>query len=219
MKFEAALLILSGYFLGSIPTAYFAARAAKRIDLRFYGSGTVSGSMVYEHVAHWMIIPVGLIDIAKAAIPTWLALEMGLGEMVACLTGLAAIAGHNWPIYLGFTGGRGITPFLGVLLVLLPWGFPWMLGFLAIGFLLGDSAPWTLLSLISLPLLITWLKAPLVLELAIAGMFILTILKRLEANRRPLPVTGPDRWRVIFRRLLLDRDISNHKEWINRKPN
>ena len=216
---EATLLILGGYLLGSIPTAYLAARATRRIDLRRYGSGTVSGSMVYEHVSHWMIVPVGLFDIAKAAIPTWLALELGMGETIASLAGLAAVAGHNWPIYLGFTGGRGISPFLGLLLVLLPWGFPWMLVFLAIGFILGDSAPWALFSLITMPLLIAWLKAPPVLCLTVAGMLLLTIMKRLEANQRPLPSPGPDRWKVITRRLFFDRDIQDHKEWIHRKPN
>ncbi len=216
---EAALLILGGYLLGSIPTAYLAAWATRQIDLRRYGSGTVSGSMVYEHVSHWMVVPVGLFDIAKAALPTWLALELGMGEVIASLAGLAAVTGHNWSIYLNFTGGRGLSPFLGLLLILLPWGFPWMLAFLAIGFFLGDSAPWALSSLISMPLLIAWLKAPPVLYLAVAGMFVLTIIKRLEANRRPLPPPASDHWKVILRRLLLDRDIRDHKEWIHRKPN
>ncbi|MGD9376141.1 MAG: hypothetical protein PVJ23_10195 [Anaerolineae bacterium] len=46
----------------------------------------------------------------------------------------------------------------------------------------------------------------------------ITLLKRLEANRRPLPPTGPERRRIIMRRLLLDRDLSNHKEWLQRQP-
>jgi glycerol-3-phosphate acyltransferase PlsY len=213
------LLILGGYLSGSIPTAYLAAQATRHIDLRRFGSGTVSGSMVYEHVSHWMIIPVGIFDIAKAALPIWLALELGMGETIAGVVGLAAIAGHNWPIYLGFTGGRGISPFLGLLLVLFPWGFPWMLAFLAIGFALGDSAPWVLSSLISMPLLIARLEASLAIYMSVAGMILLTVVKRLEANRRPLPPPGVDRWKVVIRRLLLDRDIQDHQEWIRRKPN
>jgi glycerol-3-phosphate acyltransferase PlsY len=219
MNIEAVLLILGGYLIGSIPTAYLAGQATRHIDLRRYGSGTVSGSMVYEHVSHWMIVPVGLFDIAKGALPTWLGLQLGMGETITSVAGLAAVAGHNWPIYLGFTGGRGISPFLGLLLVLFPWGFPWMLVFLAIGFALGDSAPWALFSLISMPFLIAWLKAPPVLYLTVLGMILLTVVKRMEANRRPLPPPGHDRWRVVLLRLFLDRDILDHKKWIHRTPN
>jgi len=147
-------VILAGYLLGSIPTAYLVARVYKRIDIRQYGSGTVSGSMVYEHVGRFMVVPVGLFDIAKGAFPTWLALQLGLGETSAVLAGLAAVLGHNWPIYLRFTGGRGLSPFLGVMFVLSPWVSLWLLIFLAIGFLLGDSAPFALASLLTTPLLL-----------------------------------------------------------------
>ena len=157
-------LILFGYLLGSIPTAYLAARWKKHIDLRRYGSGTVSGSMVYEHVARWMVVPVGLFDVAKAALPAWLALElgdsMGGGEAAAVAAGLAAAVGHNWPVFLRFTGGRGLSTFLGLLLVVFPWGVPWLLGFLAVGFALGDSAPWALTGLVTLPLPMAWLGEP-----------------------------------------------------------
>jgi hypothetical protein len=49
-------------------------------------------------------------------------------------------------------------------------------------------------------------------------MLLLTLAKRLEANRRPLPPPGPERRRVILRRLLLDRDIASHVDWIRREP-
>ena len=216
---DAILLVFGGYLFGSIPTAYIAAQTTKHIDLRRYGSGTVSGSMVYEHVSHWMIVPVGLFDIAKGAFPTWLGLEIGTGEMIASLAGLAAVIGHNWPVYLKFTGGRGISPFMGLLLVMFPWGFPWMLAFLGIGFALGDSAPWALASMVTMPLLMAWLRAPSAMYLAVAIMVLLTIIKRLEANRTPLPSSHSEKWKVLLRRLFLDRDIVNHKDWIRRKPN
>ena len=216
---EDILLILASYLLGSIPTAYIVARWTRRIDLRRYGSGTVSGSMVYEHVSRWMVVPVGLFDLAKGALPTWLGLEMGMGETIATLAGLSAVLGHNWPIYLGFTGGRGLSPFMGLLLVIFPWGFPWMLVFLAIGFALGDSAPWALASLVSMPLLIAWMDGPKPVYWAAAAMTLLTLAKRLEANRRPLPPPGPERRKVVLSRLFLDRDIMDHKKWIRRRPN
>jgi glycerol-3-phosphate acyltransferase PlsY len=218
MIVQALLLIAGGYLLGSIPTAYLVGRWLKGKDLRQHGSGTVSGSMVFEHVARWAVVPVGLFDIAKAALPAWLGLQWGSGIAVAAAAGLAAVAGHNWPVFLRFTGGRGLGSFMGVLLVVFPWGFPWMLAFLAVGWVLGDSAPWALISLVTLPLLARVTGGPdVVTPLAIA-MLLLTLAKRLEANRRPLPPPGPGRRDVILRRLVYDRDIASHADWIQRKP-
>jgi glycerol-3-phosphate acyltransferase PlsY len=215
---ESALLILGGYLLGSIPTAYLAGRWLGKLDLRRYGSGTMSGSMVYEHVARWAVVPVGLFDMAKAALPAWLVLHLGLGEALAAAAGLAAVAGHNWPLFLHFTGGRGLGTFMGALLPIFPWGFPWMLVFLAVGWRLGDSAPWALAGLVTLPLFSVLVGGPGVVAPAAGAMLLLTLAKRLEANRRPLPTPGPERRQVILRRLLLDRDIASHAEWIGRRP-
>jgi len=219
MIVKSTLLIVAGYLMGSIPAAYLGSQWLKGIDLRRYGSGTVSGSMVWEHVARWAVVPIGLFDIAKAAFPAWLGLRLGLGMPVAAAAGLAAVAGHNWPLYLRFTGGRGLSSFMGVLLVIFPWGFPWMLAFLAVGWRLGDSTLWALVSLVTLPLFSYFLGGPAVVAPATGAMLLLTLAKRLEANRRPLPPPGPERRRVILRRLLLDRDIASHADWIRRQPN
>jgi glycerol-3-phosphate acyltransferase PlsY len=218
MTVQSALLVVAGYLLGSIPTAYLASRWLKGRDLRRYGSGTVSGSMVFEHVARWAVVPVGLFDLFKAAFPAWLGLRLGLGTPVAAAAGMASVAGHNWPVFLRFTGGRGLGCFMGVLLVLFPWGFPWMLGFLTVGWLLGDSAPWALASLVLLPALSSLLGGSDVVAPACGAMLLLTLVKRLEANRRPLPLAGAERWRVILRRLILDRDIASHTDWIRQSP-
>jgi len=218
MVVKSTLLVVAGYLIGSIPTAYLVSRWLKDIDLRRYGSGTVSGSMVWEHVSRWAIVPVGLFDVGKAALPAWLGLRLGLGMPIAAAAGLAAAAGHNWPLYLRFTGGRGLGCFMGVLLVIFPWGSLWLLVFLAIGWRLGDSAPWALVSLATLPLFAHVVNgSPVVAPLA-AAMLLLTLGKRLEANRRPLPPPGPERRRVILRRLFLDRDIASHPAWIQRRP-
>ena len=218
MRLGSVLLVLGGYLLGSIPTAYLVAKWFAKRDIRQYGSGTVSGSMIYEHVARWAVVPVGLFDLVKATVPAWLALYLDLGQPTAAAAGLAAVAGHNWPIFLSFTGGRGLGAFMGVLLVIFPWGSLWMLAFLAIGWRLGDSAPWALASLVSLPLFSYLLDGPGVVAPATGVMLLLTLAKRLEANRRPLLPPGPERRQMILRRLLLDRDIASHSEWLRREP-
>ncbi len=210
------LLILLAYLSGSIPTAYLAGKWLKGIDIRHYGSGTVSGSMVYEHVHRWTVVPVGIFDIAKAAVPTYLAIRFGFGENWAAGVGIAAIVGHNWPVFLKFTGGRGISPFLGVLLVLFPWADLWLLAFLATGFLLGDSAPFTLAGIATISPLDYWLGGPIAIHWVVAVMLIITAVKRVEANRRPWPDSWQERFKIFWMRLVFDRDIWQHGQWIHR---
>jgi glycerol-3-phosphate acyltransferase PlsY len=212
------LLIAAGYILGSIPTAYLAGRWIKGIDVQRYGTGTVSGSMIWEHVARWATVPVGLFDMGKATLPTWLGLHLGLGMPVAVAAGLAAVVGHNWSVFLRFRGGRGLGCFLGMLLAIFPWGWPWLLGLLTIGWLLGDSAPFALVGVASLPFFALLLDGPAALGPASGVMLLLTWAKRLEANGRPLPPAGPERRAVLLRRFFLDRDIASHAEWVQRGP-
>lgn len=212
------VLVILGYLIGSIPSAYLAGKWVKGIDLRQYGSGTVSGSMVWEHVAHWAVVPVGLFDIFKGTIACWLGLKLGGGAVVAALAGLAAVVGHNWPIYLKFTGGRGLSPFMGMMLVIFPWGTVWVLAALAIGYLFGDSGPWALASLITIPLLSHWLGGGSVVSWSAIAMAVITLIKRLEANGRSLPQDPTARRNVILLRLLFDRDIKSHVDWIRRTP-
>jgi len=210
-------IVLFAYLLGSIPSGYLAGKWLKGIDLREYGSGTVSGSMVWEHVAKWAVFPVGLFDIFKGALPTWLSLKLGLNEQAAMVVGLAAVVGHNWPIYLNFQGGRGLSPFLGELFVLFPWGMLILLVGLGIGNRLRSAAV-PLFTVILLPVFARMLNGPDYVVWLALGMTVITVVKRLEANRRPLPEDPQERREVILRRIFLDRDIQDFEEWIRREP-
>ena len=169
-----------------------------------------------------LLTPVGLalfvilfVLVVAASLWTDQAFDM---SWVVTNAGLAAAAGHNWPIFLRFVGGRGLGCFLGILLVIFPWGAPWLLAFLAAGRLLGSSAEWALASVALLPLFAYLLGgSPTAICLG-AALLLLTVAKRLEANRRPLPPPGPERRRVLLRRLIWDRDIASHQDWLDRKP-
>jgi len=211
------LMVLFAYLLGSIPSGYLAGKWIKGIDLREYGSGTVSASMVWEHVAKWAVFPVGIFDIFKGALPTWLSLKLGLSEQAAMVVGLAAVIGHNWPIYLNFQGGRGLSPFLGELFVLFPLGMLILLIGLGIGNRLKSPAV-PLFTIILLPVFAALFDGPKSMLWLALGMTIITVLKRLEANGRPLPEDPQERHEVILRRIFLDRDIQDHEEWIRREP-
>jgi glycerol-3-phosphate acyltransferase PlsY len=185
--------------------------------------------MVFEHVGRWAILPILVFDPLKATLPALLALWLDLGVLVAAGAGLAAVIGHNWPIYTRFYGGRGMATFAGVWLALFPPGALWMVVLLGIGWQLGDSAPWLLLTLLSMPLLAHLFNGPIMLGPVLLGgpvlvgqlagaMILITLAKRLEANRRPLPPPGPERLKVLLRRAFLDRDMASHEEWIRRQP-
>jgi glycerol-3-phosphate acyltransferase PlsY len=174
--------------------------------------------MAFEHVGRWAVIPVIIFDLGKAALPTWLGLYLGLGMPVAVTAGMAAVIGHSWPVFWRFHGGRGMGTFAGILLVVFPWGLAWLVALVALGWRLGDSAPMFLVSLITMPLLAYIVKGPEIVAWLCGAVLITTLIKRLEANRRPLPRPGPERRRVLLRRLFLDRDIANHEDWIRRGP-
>lgn len=229
MLVPSLLLIVGAYLLGSVSPAYLIGRWLGGKDLRQYGSGTLSGSMVYEHVSRRAIVPVALFDVFKSTIPALLALWLDLGVLVAAAAGLAASVGHNWPIFTRFHGGRGMATFAGAWLALFPPGAFWMGGLLGIGWRLGDSAPWLYVALLTAPLLAHLFNGPLMLGPVLLGgpalvgqmagaMILITLAKRLEANGRALPAAGPDRLKVLLRRAFLDRDMASHEDWIRRQP-
>jgi len=135
---------------------------------------------------------------------------------VALASGLAAVIGHNWPFYLGFKGGRGLATMLGILLVVFPWGALWLLVALGLGRLLRYTALAALVGVATLPFL-SWITAqPQAVAWACGGMLLLTVSKRLEANR--LPPLRTKRRQALVRRLLFDRDVGPRESWTERGP-
>ena len=209
------LAVLLGYLLGSIPSAYIAGRLIRGIDIRRYGSGSVSGSNVWVHVSKPALFAVGIADCAKGFVPVLLAQWLGLGLPTAALAGVAAVVGHDWSIYLKFTGGRGIGTSMGALaaldlrLAVVP------LAALALGRLLGNVPLVSGMGMISLPLWALAFGEPPAVTAACLALALLTVAKRLLGNPgQPLPTERS----VFVNRLLFDRDIRDREAWIGRTP-
>ena len=114
---DSILAILIAYCWGSIPTAYIVARRIQGIDIRDYGTGNVGASNVIIQMGKRLGIVIGLFDgLAKGTIPIIVMKVLDMGLLSQIGVGLASVAGHNWSIFLGFSGGRGVSTVLGTYL-------------------------------------------------------------------------------------------------------
>jgi len=112
--------IIIGYLLGSIPTAYIVSRIRKGIDIRNIGSGNMGGANIMREIGTHEGVFVGLFDIAKGAGAILIAQALNISELWVFGAGLAALVGHNFPVFAGFRGGRGSATVIGIFLVLAP---------------------------------------------------------------------------------------------------
>src|SRR5512138_1483173 len=109
-----ALAVLTAYLLGAIPFTQIVSRRLTGIDLRTVGTGTVSGTGLYNVAGLWPLVLGGGLDVAKGA---GAALLAGDSDPLRVLVGAAVVTGHCWSVFLGGAGGRGLSPSLGVLAV------------------------------------------------------------------------------------------------------
>ena len=128
MIFTALLLLAIGYLLGSMPNGYLAGRWLKGIDLRQCGSGSTGATNVLRNVGKAPALVVCLLDVGKGALAVLLAKSFGLNDWVQVLAGLAALAGHIWPVWLGWKGGKAVATGLGMFL-----GLAWPVGLACFG--------------------------------------------------------------------------------------
>ena len=129
-EYLAAVVI--GYLLGSIPFGVLIARYIARVDVRNYGSGKTGTTNVLRTAGRKAAILVVVLDLLKGALAVLIAGlivgnnylrvgNFGLDALPAqVLAALAAIAGHNWSVFLKFRGGSGVATFFGGLVALSP---------------------------------------------------------------------------------------------------
>jgi glycerol-3-phosphate acyltransferase PlsY len=112
------LVAVGAYLVGAIPFGLIVGRLARGVDLRQHGSHRTGATNALRTLGLPAALVVLLLDIAKGVAAVVVARALGgdhFSEWAAALAGVAAIVGHNWSVYIGFTGGRGVATSAGAL--------------------------------------------------------------------------------------------------------
>jgi len=127
-------VVVIGYLLGSIPFGLIISKLKTGVDIRQHGSGKTGATNVMRTAGTKLgMLTIGL-DVAKAAVAVLVATviirgsgSVSIGTMsvhwmhIAQVSGgMAAVAGHNWPVFAKFRGGRGVTAYFGTLFAIYP---------------------------------------------------------------------------------------------------
>ena len=117
---DYVIFVAIGYLLGSVPFGVIAGRVVGGVDVRQYGSGSTGTTNVLRTVGRRAAVAVLLLDMGKSVVAVLLARLLTDSDGVEVATALAAIAGHIWPVFAGFRGGKGISVGWSALFVLSP---------------------------------------------------------------------------------------------------
>ncbi len=120
MVWQYVVVGVAGYLMGAIPSGWLAGKLTRGIDIREYGSGATGTANVLRIMGFLPALMVLLADVLKVYVPVlaiWYIFEPYDGENTAhnlqVVTAVAAIIGHDWPVYLGFKGGKGVAAAYG----------------------------------------------------------------------------------------------------------
>lgn len=114
------LVLLGAYLLGAVPFGLLFARLLGDVDVRSVGSGNIGATNVLRAAGKKAAVLTLFADAAKGGIPVLVASHLAPGTSLAAAAGIAAIVGHNFPVYLGFKGGKGVATSFGVSLAMSP---------------------------------------------------------------------------------------------------
>ncbi|MFA5746458.1 MAG: glycerol-3-phosphate acyltransferase [Candidatus Paceibacterota bacterium] len=200
------LALTASYLMGSFPSGYLISKKVAKKNILEVGWKKSSGSNVYKNIGRFAGIATGLIDISKGVLAIWLAQYLGLGQWGQIFCGLAAVIGHNWSVFLGFAGGRGIGTFGGALAAFSPWLFAWAVLLFAASSLVWTGSIGTILAFF----LSAWLAFN-VYGSPSAGWFSLLVMvpvfiKRLSPIKEVIHASGEGKTKLIKNRLIFDQD-------------
>jgi glycerol-3-phosphate acyltransferase PlsY len=188
-----AISAVLAYLIGSIPVAYIFGRALKNLDIREYGSGNMGATNAFRVLGKGPGTMVLILDIIKGIIPvTILANFFGAGDALSLvIIGVAVVSGHNWTVFLGFKGGKGIATSLGVLIGLaiqLP-GLRIVLGLVTLIWLLlflfsGYVSLASITAAVALPVLMVVYEAPFPMKVMAIVLCIFIVFRHISNIKR-----------------------------------
>src|SRR5580692_12948297 len=171
------LTVLIAYLIGAIPFGFLLVRLTTGKDVRASGSGNIGATNVLRTTGRAAGVATLLLDIAKGFFSVWLAAKMTNDDpWWTSLAALAVMAGHAFPVFLKFRGGKAVASFIGAFLYLTPIPLlATLVVFVIVVAATGHISMGSIIAAASLPLA-TWLimhpPAPVVLVSLIAGAFI-----------------------------------------------
>lgn len=121
MEYAPVLAVVFGYALGSISFSYVLGRLVAGIDIRKHGSGNAGATNTLRLLGKGPAIIVLFLDVLKGCIAVFVARLVSDDPHWAIAAGLAAVIGHNWPIFFGFNGGKGVATTIGIVIMLFIW--------------------------------------------------------------------------------------------------
>jgi glycerol-3-phosphate acyltransferase PlsY len=118
---DAFALVLA-YLIGSFPTGFVMTRLITGKDLRAVGSGGTGATNARRALGTKWGALVALIDVCKGLLAVGVARWLDAGDLTVAIAAILVVAGHCWPVWLGFRGGKGVATGGGAAFALSPWG-------------------------------------------------------------------------------------------------
>ncbi|KNZ41672.1 glycerol-3-phosphate 1-O-acyltransferase PlsY [Acetobacterium bakii] len=145
MILMGVIFVVAAYLIGNLNFAYIVVRYFKKEDVRNYGSGNAGTTNVLRVMGKNYALPVFILDALKGSLVIVAGRLLGLDAIYIILGGIAVVAGHNWPAFLQFRGGKGTATSLGVFLT-----YDWQVTLVAIIIGIIVLIVWKMVSLTSL---------------------------------------------------------------------
>lgn len=184
MRMADFLFALAAYLIGTIPSAYLFGRFFKGIDIRQAGSGNVGAVNSFKQTGFLSGILTLCADIAKGAAAVYICESYGSLPVLPVLSVFLVILGHNYNIFLGFKGGKGLASLLGSLLILSPITIPYVLSvMIIIALICRDTNTAAGLGILSLPIFLVFDKGGWVSFLIGMAISLLIMIKHLRDFR------------------------------------
>ncbi|MEX0690251.1 MAG: glycerol-3-phosphate 1-O-acyltransferase PlsY [Gemmatimonadales bacterium] len=180
MTISSVGLIALSYLIGAIPTSYLVGRVSRGIDLRQHGSGNLGATNAFRVLGWQIAIPVGMVDLAKGALPVVVLAPIVSPEpWAAFAVGGAAVVGHVYSVFMRFRGGKGVATAAGVVLAIAPLAlFVAFVAWVTILLLTGYVSLASMTAAVLFPILAWWIGTTnphlIVVSIGMAGFVLWT---------------------------------------------